>query len=158
MKKLFSTFLIFVLCLSLVCCKSGEEQGSQKDKYSTEGLFLSKYKVNCMNFDTASDDETVKQVDKQADTLRDTIVKLPDTLTAAKGGTTYYVSESGNNANDGTSPEKALKTATVLPKLNLKAGDVVLFERGGTYRGKFEVVSGVSYGAYGKGDKPCQNH
>ena len=155
MKKLFSTFLVFVICLSLVCCKGGEGQGSKKNEYGTEGLFLSKYKVNCMNFDTASDNETVKQVDKQADKLRDTIVKLPDTLTAAKGGATYYVSESGSNTNDGTSHENALKTAAALPKLNLKAGDVVLFERGGTYRGKFELVSGVSYGAYGKGDKPC---
>lgn len=37
---------------------------------------------------------------------------------------------------------------------NLKSGDVVLFERGGTWRGVLRTVPGVTYSAYGTGEKP----
>ncbi len=36
----------------------------------------------------------------------------------------------------------------------LKAGDAVLFERGGLWRGVLRAVSGVTYSAYGEGAKP----
>lgn len=59
-------------------------------------------------------------------------------------GTTYYISKSQTLAN--------------VPS-NLKSGDAVLFERGGTYRlqnygGSFNLTAGVTYGAYGTGAKP----
>ena len=69
-------------------------------------------------------------------------------------GTTYYVSTSGNDANDGLSPEKAWKTPERVTKAWLKAGDGVLFKRGDLFRGGINTQPGVTYGAYGEGAKP----
>lgn len=69
----------------------------------------------------------------------------------------YYVSMHGNDENDGLTPESAWKTIkNVDARSNiLKEGDKVLFERGGVFRGSMKLTSGVTYSAYGKGDKPC---
>ncbi|MBR5308970.1 MAG: S-layer homology domain-containing protein [Clostridia bacterium] len=69
-------------------------------------------------------------------------------------GTAYYVSEDGNDDNDGTSPEKAWKTLTKVNTAGLKADDVVFFKRGDTFRGQLKTKSGVTYSAYGEGAKP----
>ncbi|MDR2920624.1 MAG: right-handed parallel beta-helix repeat-containing protein [Tannerella sp.] len=76
---------------------------------------------------------------------------------------TYYVSPSGNDANNGTSPATAWATIErvnqVIP--SLKPGNSVLFERGGTYYGSMYAwkVSGtennpITIGAYGVGKAP----
>ncbi len=71
-------------------------------------------------------------------------------------GRVYYVSDNGNDANDGLTPESAWKTfgnADAGAQI-LVEGDKVLFERGGLYRGSLQLVSGVTYSAYGEGEKP----
>ena len=95
--------------------------------------------------------------DTQAEALRQTIVSAADEVTPSATGTTYYVSHTGSNSNDGLTPATAWRsTAAVSANTSkLQAGDVVLFERGGVYRGTINMVSGVSYGAYGTGAKPC---
>ena len=78
-----------------------------------------------------------------------------DTIKPASGGTAYYVSNKGSSSNDGKSPSKPLKTITDVNNLSLKSGDVVYFERGGIFRGQvLAKVGGVTYAAYGTGDKP----
>lgn len=68
----------------------------------------------------------------------------------------YYLSEkSGDDAADGRTPQTAWKTSARLGREALAPGSVVLFERGGVYRGTVPVKSGVTYTAYGKGPKPC---
>lgn len=69
----------------------------------------------------------------------------------------YYVSMYGNDENDGLTPESAWKTIKNVDARSkiLKEGDKVLFERGGVFRGSMKLTSGVTYSAYGKGDKPC---
>ena len=83
-------------------------------------------------------------------------------------GKVYYVSNDGNDDNDGLSPEKPWKTLekvsegvndvtcgfSVKEDALLKAGDAVLFKRGDLFRGGVRCVPGVHYGAYGIGDKP----
>ncbi len=69
-------------------------------------------------------------------------------------GTKYYVSEDGNDANDGKSPEKAWKTLEKVSSASLKSGDGVFFKRGDTFRGQLVAQSGVTYSAYGEGAKP----
>ena len=96
-------------------------------------------------------------VDEQAEAMRQRILAYPDTVGASKSGTTYYISYNGDDAADGISPETAWRTTNALreqPEL-LKSGDVVLFERGGVYRGQIVLCAGVSYAAYGEGPKPC---
>ncbi len=64
----------------------------------------------------------------------------------------YYVdNKNGNDENDGLLPEKAVKDYL---KLQIKHGDKVLFKRGSFYRNKLVTAAGVTYGAYGEGEKP----
>lgn len=71
-------------------------------------------------------------------------------------GITYYVSPNGNDNNNGQSPEQAWKTIqnVTADAGILKAGDKVLFERKGIYRGSIKAATGVTYSAYGQGYKP----
>lgn len=71
--------------------------------------------------------------------------------------TIFYISEkNGNDENDGKSPETAWKTISALSKIRLvKQGKlVVLFERGGIYRGSISAANNAIYGSYGEGSKP----
>ena len=77
------------------------------------------------------------------------------TVKPIKGGTAYYISNKGNSANDGLTPETPLASVYNLGKVKLKAGDVVYFERGSVFRGTWTaMVDGVTYSAYGEGKKP----
>lgn len=64
-------------------------------------------------------------------------------------GTKYYVSNSGDDSNDGKSPESAWKTLDKVSEARLSGGDGVFFRRGDTFRGKLITASGVVYSAYG---------
>lgn len=95
-----------------------------------------------------------------ADTIakekRLSIVNSPNKTFATKSANnkTYYVSARGNNENDGLTPETAVKDWNYL---TIRNGDVVLFERNSVFRlsSPFTTVSGVTYSAYGTGDKPA---
>ena len=69
-------------------------------------------------------------------------------------GTAYYVAENGDDTNDGKTPETAWKTLEKVNVAPLKADDVVFFKRGDTFRGQLKTKSGVTYSAYGEGQKP----
>lgn len=76
-------------------------------------------------------------------------------------GNTWYISENGDDRNDGRTPETAIRSIERIPELDLKPGDGILFERGGMwyipYRDpqfSFTIGEGVFAGAYGEGDKP----
>ncbi len=68
----------------------------------------------------------------------------------------YIDPTSGDDANDGLSPEHALKSHA---QCDVSPGDTVLFKRGSVIRGLLRTHEGtesapVSYGAYGDGEKP----
>lgn len=70
-------------------------------------------------------------------------------------GTAYYVSNQGDDGNDGLSPETAWATLDRVNQASLEYGDAVFFERGGTWRNTtVETKEGVTYSAYGEGAKP----
>ena len=69
-------------------------------------------------------------------------------------GATYYVSNRGNDENDGKSPETAWQTLKKVSEALLQPGDGVLFCRGDLFRGQVKAQEGVFYGAYGTGEKP----
>ena len=69
-------------------------------------------------------------------------------------GTVYYVSNNGNDANDGKTPEKALQSLNAVNALSLKSGDAVLFKRGDVFRGYVKLREGVTFSSYGTGAKP----
>lgn len=69
-------------------------------------------------------------------------------------GTKYYVANDGNDENDGKSPEKPWRTLDRLNVSEFSAGDGIFFQRGDTFRGTIEARPGVTYSAYGEGEKP----
>ena len=68
-------------------------------------------------------------------------------------GKVYYVSNDGDDANDGLSPERPWKTLGKVSEADLKAGDGVRFKRGDLFRGRpFCVkVSALFFNALQKG-------
>ncbi len=94
--------------------------------------------------------------DDTAEALRQEILNTPNGEYAITG-TAYYISPCGDDVNDGKSPETAWRTMYYLEHDpdRFVYGDGVFFERGGVYRGRAFIRSGVTYAAYGEGPKPC---
>lgn len=89
----------------------------------------------------------------KAEERRQAILNSPTEVSYT--GTAYYVSNSGNDSNDGKSPETAWATVSRVNEVTLNVGDAVFFERGGTWRVQtLETKKGVTYSAYGEGVKP----
>ncbi|MHB8128575.1 MAG: Ig-like domain-containing protein [Mobilitalea sp.] len=88
----------------------------------------------------------------RADKRRHTILNSKTTVTVT--GTSYYVSNSGNDNNDGRSPESAWASITKINNMIFQSGDGIFFERGGLFRGVIQPKSNITYSAYGEGDKP----
>lgn len=80
-------------------------------------------------------------------------------VAAAAAGKVYYVAPDGDDARDGLAPERAWRSLEQVNAAELAAGDRVLFQRGGQWRGQLLPHSGnadapLVYGAYGVGSKP----
>ncbi len=96
--------------------------------------------------------------DNEAEALRDKILDSDESLPDSVTGRVWYISAfSGYDGNTGKAKNQAWETAYAIDQNadKIKAGDAVLFEREGVYRGNFRTKSGVFYGAYGNGYKPC---
>lgn len=82
------------------------------------------------------------------------------TGSAILGQTTYYVSASGSDSNNGTSSGTPFQSLAKVNSLALRAGDQVLFRRGDTFRGTLLVrrsgsaTQPIVFDAYGSGSKP----
>ena len=167
-KKLFVILLSLVLLLFVCACDNNNAESviNSGDDINTNNVEIKTDETGEITFvgddSRITKDLTLKLIgnmssdsDEKANSLRDEIVYSKDTIKAK--GTTYYVSNSGSDTNDGTSPEKAWRSLNGVNtySYNFKEGDAVLFERGGVFRGSLKTVSGVSYGAYGEGQKPC---
>lgn len=94
----------------------------------------------------------LKKLDETAKARREAILRAPDQLNIS--GQKYYVSAEGCDDFDGKTPETAWKTLKRVSEAELASGDGVLFRRGDLFRGQLLAKRGVSYGAYGQGDKP----
>ena len=88
--------------------------------------------------------------DDEANALREKIINFPDSKPLYDK--TYYISNNGDDDNDGLSPETAW--ATTKNAIYVTENSNLLLERGGVYRGGFLLRDNVYYGAYGKGAKP----
>ncbi|MBQ8893669.1 MAG: hypothetical protein IJ043_04595 [Clostridia bacterium] len=94
----------------------------------------------------------LQQKDQLFEQRKREILNTPDQLVIR--GTTYYVCNGGDDAADGKTPETAWKTLKRVSEAYLNPGDGVLFKRGDLFRGMVMTKPGVSYGAYGEGEKP----
>lgn len=97
----------------------------------------------------AKEDKVILQ---NADTRRDAI--LNNKAAVKVMGTSYYISNSGNDNNDGRSPETAWATIGKVNSMKFNPGDGVFFERGGIYRGILQPHDNITFSAYGEGAKP----
>lgn len=104
-----------------------------------------------------ADEKLFAELDTKADAMKAAVLGAESEYTVGEGGKIYYFAADGKDSNDGLSPETPKQTIDALTKLTLKSGDVVLFKRGDTFRGKFSAAAGVTYSAYGEGDKPTIN-
>ena len=76
-------------------------------------------------------------------------------------GRKIYVSNEGDDSNDGLSENKPIKTINKVNSLSLQAGDNILFKKGETFTGalSFTSLSGddnnpITFASYGDGSKP----
>ena len=108
------------------------------------------------NLDYAAGEAYLTQLDGKSEEKKNAVINTPNMDVSAFGGKKYYISNNGNDENDGLTPETAWKTIGRMVKgyTAMKAGDVVLFERGGLWRERFSSKSGITYTAYGTGVKP----
>lgn len=142
MKRIVAIFLSVIIALSLLGCN--KEPAEIADATTevvdvTETLPLAPSALELMLAD--------------ADALRQSILNSPTEITVT--GTSYYVSNNGDDANDGLTPETAWATVEKVSNAKLKPGDAVLFERGGVFREYIlSCQKGVTYSAYGEGVKP----
>lgn len=94
-------------------------------------------------------DEVLTVARKRRDEILNTASEYPENRP------TYYVDAiSGNDCNDGKSPETAWKSLERVASADLNEGDVVLFKRGCIFRGCMASPDGITYSAYGEGEKP----
>lgn len=110
--------------------------------------------------DAKSADKVVEAVEYGAEKLEESIRNTKSEYKLGEGNRFWYVSPKGDDKNDGLTPETAKKTVGHIGAEDgkLKPGDVVLFERGGEWRGqKLWTKPGVTYSAYGEGPKPILN-
>ncbi|MBQ8551373.1 MAG: hypothetical protein IJ428_01010 [Clostridia bacterium] len=96
--------------------------------------------------------EFLTKLDELCEKRKQEIRSAPDELEIK--GTAYYVSRDGDDNGDGLTPETAWRTLDKVSSAELLPGDGVLFRRGDLFRGSVATKDGVSYGAWGTGDKP----
>ena len=93
--------------------------------------------------------------DREAEELKNRIIFAEDTVKSTNN--TYYVSENGDDTNDGLSPESAIRTINHLANVSISEGDAILLERGSVFR-MTEMLwiksDKISIGSYGEGPKP----
>ena len=80
---------------------------------------------------------------------------------SAAFSTDYYVSNKGNDTNDGLSKETAWQTVAKVNSQSFQPGDNIFFERGGVWIDERLLISSsgtennrITYSAYGEGEKP----
>jgi len=114
--------------------------------------------------------ESVEEIIFETELRRDAFYNRNTNIEPA--GTIYYISNSGNDNNDGLSPEtawatldRAFETYWPLTRNQFKSGDTILLERGGTWyvspderegltSDAYNIIEGVTLGAYGEGIRP----
>lgn len=97
--------------------------------------------------------QTLSDVNTKSDALKFEILNSESKAGLAVG-TVYYVSNGGNDMNNGRTPQNAWASLFKVSHADIKSGDIVLFERGGIWRGSLITKEGITYSAFGNGNKP----
>ena len=97
-------------------------------------------------------EEFLNEIDAISEKRKNEIRNADDNISVS--GTVYYVSNCGDDNNDGLSADTPWKTLAKVSSADLKFGDGIKFKRGDVFRGTVMAKEGVTYCAYGKGAKP----
>ena len=101
-----------------------------------------------------TDENMSSSIEAYANKYKQSVLSAPVFDASTVSGSVYYISNSGNDDNDGRSPETAWASLSKLANVSISSGDAVLFECGSVFRGTISTVSGVTYASYGSGQKP----
>lgn len=146
MKSKISLALVFIFLLTLlgsINVFAGENMSGNSDG------------MDYLDNATLSESEVLEHYYESTKERIGSIHHTETSIIPSNGGTAYFVSNNGNDNNNGLTPETPIATISAVNKLNLKSGDVVYFERGGVWRGSVNAHTlGVTYSAYGYGNKP----
>ena len=168
--KAVSLLAAVTLLFCLVACEKGgsnssdssNTSGSESDEPAQSSQYFEESAISdsAMPTDVKNATMTTKEMlakyrphtDYRIQQIRTTT----NTIKPKKGGTAYYVSSiHGKTANNGLSEKTPIASLNALKDFELKAGDVVYLERGSVFRGGYTTTAdGVTYTAYGKGNKP----
>ncbi len=103
-----------------------------------------------------NDNSNKKQnpVDIKATAKINSIRNTPNTDISSRNGKVFYISNAGNDNNNGLSEDKPIKTLSKLNTLinnnTVKSGDTVLFRDGDIFRGNIKIKnSDILLGSYG---------
>lgn len=89
---------------------------------------------------------------KRTDERIENILRSPDLPDS--DAKTYYVANNGCDDNDGATPDSPWQTLDRVNGVELAPGTIVRFRRGDLWRGQIRAKTGVTYTAYGRGEKP----
>lgn len=130
----------------------------ESDPNVAETFWLNKIEKINEESNATGEPETVTSLRKQILNSKSSIVKSDEFVPGQTyTGTAYYVSNSGNDHNDGLTPKTAWATIDKVNQSSLSYGDAVFFERSGIYRGVlylYDPEGYVTVSAYGEGEKP----
>lgn len=131
---------------------SCNEQFLQKGRRLVMKNLLSTYTANegMVNFEETK--KLINDVDIVAEKLKNEILNTNTEVTFT--GTAYYVSENGDDSNDGLTPKTPWKTLEKVNSFPFAFGDAVFFQRDNLFRGYLSCRGGITYSAYGEGAKP----
>ncbi len=130
-------------------------------EWNGKWLYPEKHPLNALGekidlnslYDTAAGNAKVAEIDALEEKRIAEIRNTPSMDFSGISGKKIYVSANGNDANTGLSEAATVKTIAKANTLAV-AGDVVLLKRGDLWREPFTALSGVTYSAYGEGEKP----
>ena len=99
-----------------------------------------------------ADQALMARMEAEFEARKQAVLQAKDALEVT--GTRYYVSSDGDDTADGLSPDSSWRTLKRVSDAELCRGDAVLFRRGDVFRGSVRTCAGVTYAAYGSGEKP----
>ncbi len=160
MKRSLGLILSIMMVLSVLvgCQRSISDQTQETPDPQTAAAVLAAEKDAELRADLQTRIDEI--LNSETEIVHSDTYVLGETYT----GTAYYISNDGNDDNDGLTPETAWQTISKLAQEAggwerggiLKPGDAVFFRRGDIFRDQnFHLgTDGLTFSAYGEGPKP----
>ena len=124
---------------------------------SSQETYLKEYTGADVVYEEVTD-EILDEYMSAADQKKEEIINSPNMDLSEVTGRCFYISNNGDDNNDGLSPETPWKTLQKLADsyslLGINYTDIILFERGSVWREGIPVIANMRYSAYGEGEKP----